>query len=105
MKKVLQNLVSKLTIVLKNLALAYMVVQIATNRFPEFLAWLNGLVFSGNAWFSGLAHWCAASVSWVAGVLKYVYAWLPLIGHAALLLVVWRLVCLIVEILNQKTKP
>ena len=105
MKSVLQNLVSRLVKLAKNLALAYLIIQVVTNRFPEVLTWLNSLVMAGNSWFAGIAPWCAASVNWVAGVLKYVYAWLPLVGHAALLLVVWKIICFVVELLNQKTKP
>lgn len=99
MKKVLQNLVPRLVKGLKNLALSYLLVQVLTNRFPQVLTWLNGWTASCNSWFAGLAGWTSAVVTWCSGVGTVVGAWLPLLGHACLLMAAWWLLKRIVYLL------
>ena len=102
MKKMLENLASRLIKGLKSIALAYLLVQILTNRFPGILAWVDEIVFYGNQWFAGLGAWAAKAVNWVAGILVYVQAWLPLIGHTIMVILVWKILTFLVDVLNGK---
>ena len=71
MKNVLKGIVAHIISALKSLALAYIIVQILSNRFPEVKIFLDSIVASGNNWFAGIGpgspvfcRWCTSGYPW-----------------------------------------
>ena len=86
-----------LSTVIRAICFAYVIVDVLSRKAPLLIAQLNNWVDTGNTWFKGLAPWTKKVVTFFEGVDSFVCEWLPHLGLAILVAILWALLKRIIK--------